>query len=295
MAGQAGQPQHGLFDQRELGRREAGGGDHREQQFVDTTIGTVGGPQRFELGGRRRLMADEAGPELRDHEGRRRGLGQGQVDHVVGAEVAGAAQQRFLATVVPAGPQPGHRGAAVALQGEAGQRAGGRGDVGLGVVAVAEGEQLQVLAGEVLVGRAGAVLGGVQPHHQRRVDDQGVGQRAERRTAQAAERLVLGEHQLGEPHLLNRGREVPVPEPGQPLAGRVGAGDQLRQPPGGQGHGVGAQHHPTGLLGHGALTLDPLGHLLELRWRRGGRGAAEQSPGRAVRPPPGERVEVVCG
>ena len=79
------------------------------------------------------------------------------------------AEDRLVAIVVPRG------GLAEGAVGDrpAGEGAGGLLDVGLGVVADAQGEQLHQLAGQVLVGVPLAVGRRVEPDQEGRVADRG--------------------------------------------------------------------------------------------------------------------------
>ncbi len=126
-------------------------------------------------------------------------------------------------------PERGLAGLPVDLP--AGQRPGGLAYVGLGVVAVAQREQLHELPGQVLVRRLGRVVVAVQPDQHGRVDDHGLRQWGERAERVPAEGLVLRQHQLRHLDLLGAGGEVPVPEPGQPLDRRLLGRHHPVQPP----------------------------------------------------------------
>ena len=85
-------------------------------------------------------------------------------------------------------------------------------DVGLGVVADAEQEQLEQLAAEVLVRRVLAVVGVVEVAQHRRLDRHRLGERPHVAEAAVAEQLVLLHHRPGVEHLAPLAAEVPVPE-----------------------------------------------------------------------------------
>ena len=161
--------------------------------------------------------------------------------------VGGQGERAGLAAVLPAGEGPGPLL-----------------DVGLGVVADPEEEQLEQLPGEVLVGLALAVLVGVEPDEHGRVLGHRLGQGLEAAGALGPEDLVLPVHQLRLLDLLDRRGEVVVPEQGQALPQRGGR----------QHHAV---HPPLVEL----AALLPVGPLVGLLGRPAGRLV-----GRRRRPPP---------
>ena len=90
-------------------------------------------------------------------------------------------------------------------------------DVLLGVVADTDCEQLLHFAGEVLVGRALAVLAIVKPDQHGRIAGHLLQQRLEAAETEVTEELDLVQHQHGVLHLAVGRGEVVVPEEGQLL------------------------------------------------------------------------------
>ena len=131
-----------------------------------------------------------------------------------------------------------------ALGHPAGEGAGGLADVGLGIGASAQREQLEELAGEVLV-RPFAMAGpAVEPDEHGRVGDHRVEQPGEAAERPFAERLDLrgqGGHAVD---LRQAGGEVAVPEERQPLAERVAAEEHAIEPVSPQPSRVGRPEGP---------------------------------------------------
>jgi hypothetical protein len=199
--------------------------------------------------------AGQPAPEARHHvRGARRVLG-GDGHDLVQPEGSGGAEERLRAAVVAAGDQsasPRRR-----IDHPAGEGPCRLGHVVLGVRlravplvslrSVAEGEQLEELAGEVLVRRTDLALAPVEPHEHGRVACDRSHQRVEAVDAELVERLALHVHELGHLHLLDARGEVVVPEEGELLA-----------------HGVVGHHHPAHPPERQGATLlrsRPLGRL----------------------------------
>ena len=132
--------------------------------------------------------------------------------------------------VVDEGPVVADR--ADGLGGPAGEGPGELADVPLGVaLALAHGEQLHHLAGEVLVGAALDVEAVVQPDQHRGVLRHGDQQPAEVARGVLSEGLVLPEQQFVVEYLFLAGREVVVPEERHLLFERAGRTDHPVGPP----------------------------------------------------------------
>ena len=86
----------------------------------------------------------------------------------------------------------------------------------------AQGEELEELAGEVLVGLLLLAGRSVEPDEHGRIGDHGFEQRGEAAEGTSSQRFVLPVHESDRLHLLDAGREVAVPEEGQLLPERVG-------------------------------------------------------------------------
>ena len=98
-------------------------------------------------------------------------------------------------------------------------------------VAGAEREQLHQLAGVVLVRRPLGVLRAGEPQQHRRVLRDLAEHRVERAEREAAQQLVLVQHQLLRADAVERGREPVVPDEGHPLDERAGRPHHPVEPP----------------------------------------------------------------
>src|SRR3546814_11532286 len=87
---------------------------------------------------------------------RQRRAGQQQIDDVVAAEGAALAEEMLAAVVMPGGAKAER--AAVGIDAPACEGTCGRLEIGFGVAPLAEREELEQLAGDVLVGRLAAAL-----------------------------------------------------------------------------------------------------------------------------------------
>ena len=95
----------------------------------------------------------------------------------------------------------------------------------------AEREQLHQLAGVVLVRRPLGVLRAGEPEQHRRVLRDLAQHRVERAEREAAQQLVLVQHQLLRADAVERGREPVVPDEGHPLDERAGRPHHPVEPP----------------------------------------------------------------
>ncbi len=120
------------------------------------------------------------------------------------------------------------------VEAPAGERARRLLHVLLGVVALAEREELHHLAREVLVRRALAVLRAVEIDEHRRVLGDRMQQRAEIAGGVRAERDVLPVHEARDAHLRLPGNEMVVPEERHALGQRRWRRQHLLHPPGAQ-------------------------------------------------------------
>ena len=123
-----------------------------------------------------RLVGDEEVVQVPADEPAASRLLHDDVEDVLAVEPPLVAEEDLLAVVVVFRPileLPGEPAVGCArdlgLEGPAGEGAGAFANIGLGVVAGAEAEQLQQLAAPVLVDRGAVVLLVVQPEHHRRV------------------------------------------------------------------------------------------------------------------------------
>ena len=112
----------------------------------------------------------------------------------------------------------------------AGEGPGGLADVALGVMPGAQREQLEELAGEVLVGLVLLAGSPVEPDEHGRVGDDRLEERGEAAQGVSSQRLVLPVHERDRLDLLVAGGEVAVPEEGQLLAERVGPVEDAVEP-----------------------------------------------------------------
>ena len=120
--------------------------------------------------------------------------------------------------------------AAGILPDPAGEGPGGLADVALGVMPGAQGEQLEELAGEVLVGLVLLAGPAVEPDEHGRVGDDRLQERGEAAQGVGPQRLVLPVHERDRLDLLVAGGEVAVPEEGELLAERVGPVEDAVEP-----------------------------------------------------------------
>ena len=118
------------------------------------------------------------------------------------------------------------------VEGEAGEGARRLAHVALGVAVVdAQREELEQLAGEVLVGRALLGVGEAQEQLHRAVLRDRPGQVAEAPQRAAPQGPVLDQHQPRVAHVAVRGGEVVVPVEGHPLDQRVARPHRPVEPP----------------------------------------------------------------
>ena len=179
------------------------------------------------------------------------------------------------------------------------QGAGDLADVALGVVSLTQGEELEELAGEVLVGLGLRAVEPVEPAEHGPIAQDHAVQLADRCPPELAERQVLLEHQLGRVDLGLAGRVMRVPGQGHDLGQRVRREDQAiepehldaldRGPPPRRvfhgGHRVGERR---GRLAAGPLSL-AFENTVDRRLEALGQVALELPPGRAE---PGPAVQV---
>ena len=122
-------------------------------------------------------------------------------------------------------------------------------DVGLGVVADAEREQLHQLAGEVLVGRLAGVALPVEPEDQRGVAHHRLARAPRSRHGRRSRNVCCcASISRAESHLLRAGRPVPVPEEDQLLGQLVVGGHASGRATSGRwpGAAAGAPAGPSG-------------------------------------------------
>ena len=164
-----------------------------------------------------RHVGDKPAVEL---ERRKPGAGlalEQQIGEVVAVERALDPEDRLVVGVVLALVEV----EVVVVAGEPGQGAGAFADVGFGVFALAEGEELHELAGEVLVGPAAAVAVVVEEHQHGRVAHDAPHHVGERAVGVAAEQCVLLEHEVRITHVAPARGEVAVPQQHQLLLHRA--------------------------------------------------------------------------
>jgi hypothetical protein len=121
--------------------------------------------------------------------------------------------------------------AGLAIDRPAGEGACGVLDVGLAVVPLAQGEQLEQLAREVLVGLAGHRARAVEVDQHRRIARHRLQQPREIAEGLAAEQLVLAVESRRVTHLGERRGEMVVPEQRHPLDLRLVGREHLLGPP----------------------------------------------------------------
>ena len=123
-----------------------------------------------------------------------------------------------------------HRGR-LAIDAPPGESARGFFDVPLGVVTLAEREQLHHFAREILVRSALAVLDAVEIDEHRRILGDRVQQDAEAAKRVGAQRGVLAVHEARDPHLWLARHEMVVPEKRHPLGERRARDRHFLDPP----------------------------------------------------------------
>ena len=184
---------------------------------------------------RRGRLRHEVAPELVDEEGGVERVLDAEPAGVFPAPVAGLAEDRLVVGVVAFGVEAEVVGAQLArpVVAPAGQRPRLFADVVLAVGAAvgAEGEQLHHLAAVVLVRRALAVFGPVQPLQHRRVDRHRLEEVEEGAEAGGAEEVGLVDHLLLFGDAVDRGREPVVEDQRHPLDQRLVGADHAVEPP----------------------------------------------------------------
>ena len=205
-------------------------------------------------GGVRGVVINEELPEFFRHEAGGFFFFEDEVDDVLAGERSGFPEDGLVGGV----PLAGAVGdlAVGRIQIVAGERARGLADVPLGVVALAEGEELHDLAGEIFVRHAFFRALGVEVKHHRRVQQDGLREVLEAAEGALAEQLVLQHQKRRLFHLLDRGGEVVVPEEGHFLAQRSLGLEHPAEPPGLAFEGLAA-----------AFLLDRLLRLASLPFR----------------------------
>ena len=187
-----------------------------------------------QLGAGRAGLADEIAVELARQEGRGLGAIEHDPDDVGRSPRPGLAEEGLGPVVdlrlVVDEPRRLLEAAARILADPAGERPGGLADVVLREMAGAQGEQLEELAGEVLVGLVLLAGAPVEPDEHGRVGDDRFQERGESAEGVGSQRLVLLVHQRDRLHLLVAGGEMPVPEEGELLAERVGPVEDAVEP-----------------------------------------------------------------
>ena len=159
---------------------------------------------------------------------------EAEADGVLPVEGAALAEDALAAGVVPLAvvAEVDVAGAALPVVVEAGERPRLLADVALGVAAAgAEREELHQLARVVLVRRPLRVLGAREPEQHRRVLRDLAQHRVERPEREAAQELVLVQHQLLRADAGERGREPVVPDEGHPLDERARRAHHPVEPP----------------------------------------------------------------
>ena len=216
----------GLF---EIGVERAVGedqGEHRRDLVAGLRV------RRDELAQqpRRARARREVAPQLRAQVRRVVPVLERQVDDVERPEAAAPAEDVLRAAVVLLRVEAEALG--VVVEREARQRSRRLADVLLRVAVVrTEREQLEELAGEVLVGRLVAGARQVEPDLHRAVAHHGARQRAEVAQRVAAQRALLAHHQLDVADLVVGRRPVVVPVERHPLDQRMTAAHHAVEPP----------------------------------------------------------------
>ena len=141
------------------------------------------------------IRRDKLAPEFFDDKFGCRWLREQNVQHRVTIEIAGFAEHCLDAIVVHHWTETKRR-VVVKIDAPAGVSARRFLDVGLAVIAFAEGEQFHHLAREILVRRRLAVGGGVQINDHRRVFGHGMQQLTEIAQCVFAQQHILAIHQL---------------------------------------------------------------------------------------------------
>src|SRR5216683_5345644 len=152
----------------------------------------------------------EVTPDLRRHEGLRGARRARDVNNVITRKWAGPPEHRLGAVVVTGGSEDERP--RLAVEGPAGETARCLLDVVLGVVPDPEREELHQLAREVLVRPTLHVAVGIEPYEHRRILRNRECEVLEMADAERAKDLVLPEHELGYDDLVDRRREVAVPQ-----------------------------------------------------------------------------------
>ena len=158
-----------------------------------------------------------------------RGWLQQDGDDLLAVESSGLAEEGLLAVVVLVVAAAELTGFAV--DGPAGEGARRGLDVGLAVMALAQGEELEKLAAEILVGLARHAAHAVEIDQHRRIARHVLQERGEVAERLAAEQRVLAEQRRRVTHLLERGGEMVVPEQHHALGERLVGRQHLVDPP----------------------------------------------------------------
>src|SRR5262249_40895367 len=153
-------------------------------------------------------LADEIAVEFAAEELGARGLLQRDAYNIGGFPRAGLLQEGLVAGIVVLLAEL----ALVAFHAPAGEGAGGFANVRLRVVADADGEQLQELAAEVLVGLLLLAAGPVEPGQHRRIAEDPRQEIAKWPQCPLPKQLVLLEHLGNALYFAIAGGEVAVPE-----------------------------------------------------------------------------------